>query len=135
LSARRKGRTGQGRTLAEWITFAISLGIVLLVIAGVVATMITAGDRPPAITVQPRLEQVRAEAGRFYLPLVVRNEGGRSVEEVRIVVTHGSGSDSSEAEVVIDLLAAGETADATVSFSRDPRQGSLSAEVRSFRQP
>ena len=128
--------TDTSRSLAEWTTLAISLAIVLGVVALVLTLSIADGAKPPVIVVEPRLDGVRQEADRYYLPVVVRNEGSDTVEDAMIEVELDLGEDEPEtAELTVVFLAGGEEAKGTVVFTADPRTGELTARAVSFLEP
>jgi uncharacterized protein (TIGR02588 family) len=132
--ARASAAARPGRPLAEWIAFGVSLAVVVALVALVLAASRAGGEA--VIVAEPRLAATRLEGGRYYVPLEIRNDGEGTAEEVRVVAIHSSREGKvTEAEVVIDLLATRERAEAFVSFVDDPRTGSLAVEVRSYRTP
>ena len=118
--------------MPELITLILSIGIVALLIGGVAFVQLSSGDRPPLISAQTSLDEVRAVAGGFELEVVVRNDGDRAAEAVRLVVVQEVDGRSSEHELEIDFLAGGAVARATAVLRPDPRRSTVRVEVRSY---
>ena len=125
----------RARSTAEWITLGVSSAILLSVVGFLVYHQLSAGDVAPVIEVQPRLEAVRAVGGAYYLPLEVVNGGGATAQDVRVLVSIGSGGERETSELLIDFLAGGATAKGVVIFRQDPRQRPLEVDVLSYLEP
>lgn len=111
----------QGRSIAEWTTLAISLAIVLGVVGLILAFSVTDRSKPPAIVVEPKLDQVRQAADGYYLPVVIRNEGGRTVEDALVEVELAlDDAEPETAELTVVFLAGGVDAEGTVVFTGRP---------------
>ena len=124
------------RTTAEWVTLAISSIIVLAVVGLILYHEFTSGDQPAMIDVQPRLEEVRQEGGRYYLPVTVRNQGDEAVEDLRVELSLEAGEGEPEtSEFSIMFLNAGAKSDAVTIFEGDPAQGVLSVSSLSYLEP
>ena len=124
------------RSIAEWTTLAISVAI-LVGILGLISWLHFNGDnQPPIVTVEPRLDQVRQEESGYYLPVVVRNEGGATIEDVQVQAELDSGSGSPEtADFTITFLVGGERVNGTFIFQNDPSQGDLTTAAGSYKLP
>lgn len=127
--SRRKRR--DGRDLAELVTLAVSIAVVAVLLAGVAAIELTS-DRPPKLTAELALGEVRSDGGRYYLPVTVRNDGDQAAEAVRVVVVQRIGDRDVEHELQIDYLAGHGSADGVVVLTGDPRGTELTVEVRSY---
>jgi uncharacterized protein (TIGR02588 family) len=126
--------TGQrGRTAAEWTTLAISIFLILGLVALVTYVSVSGGNEPPIVEARPLLAEMRHEGESYFLPVTVMNRGGRTAEEV-LVQAELIGSDGSpeETEFTLDFLAGGETREGTVVFATDPSTGELTINVASF---
>jgi len=132
--ASREEATGErGRTVAEWTTLAISIALILGLVALVTYVSLTGGSNPPIVEARPLDAEVRHEGESYYLPVEVTNRGGRTAEEVLIQAELVGGDGAPEtAELTIDFLAGGETAEGTVVFTADPLSGELTIGVASF---
>jgi uncharacterized protein (TIGR02588 family) len=136
-SRERNGQeeTGQrGRSGAERTTLAISIILILGLLALVTYVSMTGGNEPPIVEAKPRDQEIRHEGESYYLPVAVTNRGGRTAEEV-VVQAELAGSDGSseDSEFTLDFLAGGETREGTAVFATNPLAGELTVDVASFR--
>ncbi len=120
------------RDLPELITLVLSIGIVAALVGGVAFVQLSSGDRPPVISAGASLDEIQAVVGGFQLQVVVRNDGDRAAEAIRLVVVQEVEGRTSEHEIEIDFLAGGAVARATVILRSDPRRSTVRVEVRSF---
>lgn len=132
----REGTQASPRSIAEWTTLGIS-ALVLLAMVGLVSYLhLNGGEDPPAIVVETRLDDVRHTDDGYYLPVVVRNRGDRTAEDVRVQAELETGSGAPvTAEFAITFLAGGEVAGGTFIFSEDPEQGTLTVAPVSYQEP
>ena len=131
---RGQKESGQrGRSAAEWTTLAISIFLILGLLALVTYVSMTGSNEPPIVEARPLDQEIRHEGESYYLPVSVTNRGGRTAEEV-VVHAELTGSDRSaeESEFTLDFLAGGETREGTVIFTTDPLSGELTVDVASF---
>jgi uncharacterized protein (TIGR02588 family) len=135
-SPERRGQeeSGQrGRSAAEWTTLAISIILILGLLALVTYVSMTGGNEPPIVEARPLDQEIRHEGESYYLPVSVTNRGGRTAEEVVIQAELAGSDGSSEAsEFTLDFLAGGETREGTAVFATDPMAGELTIDVASF---
>ena len=124
----------RARSVAERTTLAISIILILGLLALVTYVSMTGGSEVPIVEAQPLETEIRREGESYYLPVAVTNRGGRTAEEVLIKaeLVVGDGI-TEESEFTIDFLAGGETAEGTVVFATDPLSGDLLIDVASFR--
>ena len=132
----RPEQSRRGRSLAEWV----SLGISVLIIAGVVGLVLYQGlterSEPAVIEVTPQLDQVRQSGNAYYLPFEITNTGGVTVEEVVVEVELiPARGERERVETTVRFLAGGATHRATAVFRADPKQGTLTATARSLLEP
>lgn len=125
-------RQPRARTAAEWITLAVSAGLILAVVALVVWTSGDGGGQPPTIVATPLTATIREAEGRYYLPIEVTKRGARAAEEVVVRAELTTAGETAGAEFTLVVLAAGETLEATVAFAADPAAGELAVGVVSF---
>lgn len=124
------------RSIAEWTTLGISLTIVIGIVALVTWLHLTGNKHPATIVVEPQMDQVRKEESGYYLPVLVRNEGGATVEDVQIVAELDMGSGEPEtADFVVSFLSGGEEIDGMFVFQDDPGHGDLTTSAASFKVP
>ncbi|MDQ4077355.1 MAG: hypothetical protein M3220_14045 [Chloroflexota bacterium] len=116
----------QGRTTAEWVVLGVSLLVVLGVIGLLVYDLVTAGNRPAVVEVEPRFEELREEEGRYYLPAALFNQGGRTAENVTLSATlTPEDGESESASFTIRFLAPRERDVGVLIFNSDPSEGQL----------
>ena len=123
----------RGRSAAEWTTLAISIILILGLLALVTYVTITGGNEPPIVEARSLLDEIRHEGDSYFLPVAVTNHGGRTAEEVLVQaqLIGGDGSQE-ETEFTLDFLVGGETREGTVVFATDPLTGELTIDVASF---
>jgi uncharacterized protein (TIGR02588 family) len=121
------------RTAAERLTLAVGAALIAAVVALVVVLDLTDGNRPPVVVATPLVADLRQDGGRYYLPLEVTNRGDDAAEDVVVRADLVRDGATETAEFTIDVLAGGETTEATVVFGQDPTAGTLAAGVVSFR--
>lgn len=139
-AAREPGQAGetadaapnsQERSTAEWITFGVSLVIVLAFFGTLVTQALLTGREPARILVEPRLAEVRGVEGQYYLPIQIQNEGDQAAADVWIEVVLESTDDTDAprretALVHLDFLPGHGSEAGTVVFEADPRRGEVS---------
>lgn len=114
----------------EWITFGISLVIVLGFVGLQLYLHWQGEEGPPRIFVEADLSGLDQVGSDYYLPVEVTNEGGSTAEDVNVQLTLQGGEGNSEtASFVIQFLAPEETVEQIVVFKSDPQQGELSYSV------
>ncbi|HEX2283045.1 MAG TPA: TIGR02588 family protein [Thermomicrobiales bacterium] len=124
------------RTAAERFTLAISVMLILGLVALVTYVSVTGGGEPPIVEAIPLLDEIRHEGESYFLPLAVTNRGGQTAAEVTVQAELAAGDGSAEtSEFTLDFLAGGETRDGTVVFAADPAAGELTVDVASFQAP
>lgn len=119
----------------EWITFAIALLIVLLVIGLVLLSWVKQDTQPPVLSVI-RTQEVRQAQGQFYVPFKITNTGGGTAESVQVIGELRINGEIEEAgEQQFDFLSGGETEEGAFIFSRNPQEGELILRVASYKLP
>jgi uncharacterized protein (TIGR02588 family) len=125
----------RGRSVAEWTTLAISVILILGLLALVTYVSFTGGNEPPVVEARSLPDEIRHEGKAYYLPVAVTNRGGRTAQEVLIKaeLVRSDGS-AEESEFTLDFLAGGETREGTAVFASDPLTGELTIDVASFQE-
>ena len=122
------------RSLAEKVSFSVSLSIVGIIIALVCYIWVTGDTNPPVLSVTTA--EVRQINQQYYVPFTVVNSGGETANLVEVVAQLASDSTTVETgKQQIDFLSRKEERSGEFIFSRDPRQGELSVRVASYQQP
>lgn len=121
------------RTSAEWVTFAVSVAI-LLVVVGLIATQATGSDRP-ALPRVSKTGPVERQGERFLVPVEIRNDGGATAEAVQVTAELTVGDEVVEADQTVEFLAQEEKAEVVFVFDRDPAAGQLDIRVTGYTVP
>ena len=131
-----KSRRSRRRRLAEWV----SLGISVLLIAALAGYLVLEAvrSRSPYVPVEVRIEldQAHRTAGRFILPVTVKNLGNHTLRDVRVVIALRPGSGGGEnksQDFDIDYL--GERAEQRlfVYLDEDPQTLTIEARAAQYR--
>lgn len=118
---------------AEWTTLILSSLIILAIVAGVIWLTVDGDDAPPHIEATPVMAELRQAGDVYSLPIEVTNQGTVAVQEVLVrAEVSGEGASTETAEFTLDVLAGGETREATVVFRTDPATHDLTVGVVSF---
>lgn len=123
------------RSLAERVSFGISLSIVGLIVALVCYAWITGDNNPPilSITTDSNIREVNQQ---YYIPFTVNNDGGETAESVEIVANLLFKDQITETgRQQIDFLSREEKRSGEFIFSHDPQQGELTIRVASYKLP
>lgn len=129
---KKKGKTGAApRTRAEWVSLAISLLLVATVVGMVIALWVNSSGQPARFRVERGA--VRHEAGFYYLPVIISNEGDMTGAQVTVEGKLKGNSEEETATTTFDFIPARSSAEGSLIFSGDP----ASADVRvvSYQQP
>ncbi|NLD71229.1 MAG: hypothetical protein GX649_00770 [Chloroflexi bacterium] len=127
-----QGQRPKGRTAAEWITLALGAAVLLALVGLIVYQFLSTGNAPASIEVTPLYGEMRTIEGAYYLPVEVHNAGDRAASDVRV---EASLEDGERSPVTVPFLDGGETARATLVFSRSPSGGGLQLDVQSYLEP
>ncbi|MBE9052812.1 TIGR02588 family protein [Nostocales cyanobacterium LEGE 11386] len=123
------------RSLAEWITFGISLSILVVVIGLVGYMWLNEKNQPPILSVHKK-QTIREIEGNFYVPFEIVNTGGETAESVQIIAELQIADKVVETgEQQIDFLSDGEKEEGAFIFSQNPLQGQLTVRVASYKLP
>lgn len=128
--------TSDQRTPAEWITFSIASGLLIALIASVIAAWIDPRHQQPPLIKTAQEGAVWESSGQFYVPFTVTNTGGGTAESVQIIAELEINDEVVEAgEQQIDFLSGGEAEKGAFIFSQDPQQGTLILRAASYKLP
>lgn len=122
------------RSTPEWVTFGLSL-LLLLVVVAMLAVQMLDGNEPAAPTATVVDAEIEPRGGRFVVPVEVTNEGDRGAQGVEVSAELVVGGETADASQTIDFLGAGEIVTLIFLFDDDPRSGELSATVDGFVVP
>lgn len=120
---------------AEGVTFAIAALILAVLVGLILVIWATQSDQPPVLTVR-QTAAVRQEQGEFYVPFMLENQGGETVEAVQVMgELRFSATEIETGDLHFDFLAGGEQAEGAFVFSRNPVQGKLTLRVSGYQLP
>lgn len=122
------------RQLAEWVTFGVSLALVLALSAHLIWRMREPVTDVVDARIAPRLDGVVQQEGRFVLPFEISNPGGRTIRDLQVRIEYqGPGSSRRSMEVLVDYLGQSSEQVIYTYFHDDPRTLSICAEAISYR--
>ncbi|MBA2277054.1 MAG: hypothetical protein H0W06_04760 [Chloroflexia bacterium] len=127
----------EGRSLAEWVTLAVSIVVVAAFVGAAFVENVTRDEPAGApITVEVLLEQIEQREGSFYVPFEVSNAGSSPVEDVSLLFElRLRGQLLEESTVLIPFLPSNGVEAGTVVLTTDPARAVLVASVQNFREP
>jgi uncharacterized protein (TIGR02588 family) len=122
------------RRLAEWVTFGISLALVLALFAHLAWRMREPVTDVVDARVEPRLDRVAQQEGRFVLPLDIINPGGRTIRDLQVRIEYrGADGERRSMDVLVDYLGQSSEQVVYTYFRDDPRTLAIRAEAISYR--
>ena len=123
------------RSLAERVSFSISLFIVSIIFFLVCFAWITGDNNPPVLSVKTGSD-IRHIEEQYYLPFTITNSGGETVESVEIVAKLLSNDEEIETgRQQVDFLSRQEERSGEFIFNHDPHRGKLTIRVASYKLP
>ena len=123
------------RSLAEKVSFSISLSIVGIIVALVSYTWVTGDNNPPILSVTTE-SNIRTVNQQYYIPFTVENYGGETAESVEIIANLAVKDRMVETgRQQIDFLSRQEKRSGEFIFTHDPQQGELKIRVASYKLP
>jgi uncharacterized protein (TIGR02588 family) len=124
-----------GRSPAEWFTFGIASAILATVIGLIIYVWVTKKEQPPILSVS-REKAIQRVNGQFYVPFILKNQGGETAESVHVIANLKLKNETEESgEQEIDFLSSGEKQEGAFIFSQNPQQGKLTIRVVSYKIP
>ena len=123
-----------GRSTPEWVTFAIS-SLILLVVVGLLVSQVGAGDEPPDPVAVTAVAEIVERDGGFHVPVEVHNRGDRGAANVQVHAELAIADEQTTADQTIDFLGADERVRLVFVFAEDPADGTLDVGVGSFAAP
>jgi uncharacterized protein (TIGR02588 family) len=128
---------GRGRSVAEWVTFSLSVLVVgaLVVVALVEESRRQEGDRA-ALQVTFDTERAAARGESYYVPYTVRNTGSDAISSAEIWIEVYDGELLVEsAEVIVQFLPLQGRQDGVFVTTHDPASHVLQSRVESIQFP
>jgi uncharacterized protein (TIGR02588 family) len=123
------------RSLAEWISFGVSLSILALLVGAIVYQWITEENQPPILSVTTE-KNIRQAKGQFYVPFTVANTGNETAESVEVMAELDVNGKMEEiGSQQINFLSGGETQSGAFILNRNPDRGKLIVRVTGYKLP
>jgi uncharacterized protein (TIGR02588 family) len=128
-------RPPQGvRKLAEWVSFGVSALIVVALAAYLVYDGLRTNGPIVPIEVTVAIDEAARAEARYVVPVKVRNNGRRTLTDVKVRVTHRSGGGEARSEDFdIDYLPEDAQETVYVFVDRDPREAQVEARALQYR--
>jgi uncharacterized protein (TIGR02588 family) len=120
------------RRFAEWLSFGISLTLVLAVVFYLLWRLREPVTDTVLAQVSPQLDRVSEQQGRFVLPIQVKNPGSRTVRDLQLRVEYRERGEARSLDVLIDYVGQSAEQLVYVYFAEDPRSLSVRAEAISY---
>lgn len=123
-----------GRSRAEQITTAISVGLIVLLAGAILYEGYARGEDDPAtIIVSVREAEIDQRGDAFYIPVEILNDGDQTVEEVTIGIELLDGETVvAEGETVVATLGESERVTAVMVVTDDPAGLTIEAGVVTY---
>lgn len=121
------------RSTAEWVTFAVSALVVLVLLAAIAVEAARTDD--PAAPVAAIGGAIEVHGRQFHVPVSVTNRGDETAEAVRVLASLEIGGEVVEGDQTVDFLAGGDRQEVIFVFDEDPAGGVLSIRVTGFTVP
>lgn len=122
-----------GRTAAEWVTFAVS-SLVLVVVAALVVVQLRSEETDAAPEAH-RVGVVRVVDGQHFVEVAVTNTGDQTAANVQVNASLVIDGETTEGDQTVDFLAGHETEDLVFVFDDPPSDGELTVSVTGYAVP
>lgn len=131
----QKQTTKLRQSLAEKVSFFVSLFIVATIVASIGYTWLSGDTNPPTLSVTTGAD-LRKARQQYYVPFTVSNVGGSTAESVEVVaqllLDDGNIETGSQQ---INFLSRKEQRKGEFIFTHNPQQGQLTIRVASYKLP
>ena len=117
----------------EWAVFGTSVALIVCVTLLLLYQTVTGGNEPASLvtTVGKAVET----AGSYGVPIDVRNTGDVTAEDVRLRATLEFDRATETGEALLPYVPYRSSRRVWITFSRDPRGGTLTVRVLGYREP
>ncbi|HKS28977.1 MAG TPA: hypothetical protein VJS44_14215 [Pyrinomonadaceae bacterium] len=131
MTKKKAASTNTPRTSAEWVSLVISILLLAGVVGTVAALWLGSSNSPARFRVERGTP--RNEAGHYYLPIKVTNEGDTTGAQVTVEGKLKVSENEETASTTFDFIPARSTAEGILIFVSEP--GSAEVRVISYQQP
>ena len=132
-SGEHRRRVFGPRRMAEWLSFGLSLALILVLVAHLVVRWLDPSTRVIEASVTPLIDQVARQGSRFVLPVEVQNHGARAVRDLQIRIRYELDGREESMELLFDYVGQTSLQVVYAYFRQDPRGLSIRAEPISYR--
>jgi uncharacterized protein (TIGR02588 family) len=119
------------RTKAEWVSMIISIVLVAGVVGVVIALWLSPSKTPARFRIDRRA--IRTEAGHYYLPITVTNEGDTTGAQVTVEGRLKVAGNEQTSATTFDFVPAHSNVEGVLIFDSEPTSAEL--RVVSYQQP
>jgi uncharacterized protein (TIGR02588 family) len=120
--------------VAEWITAAAGVVILVFMLGALIMDATRGNDRPPDITFV--IDSVHAGAGGYVVEVSVRNAGGQTAAGVAIEGSlAGGGAEIERSMITLDYLPAHSTRRVGLVFRQNPRAHAVALRALGYQRP
>jgi uncharacterized protein (TIGR02588 family) len=120
------------RSTAEWVTFAVSVLVLLLVAGAIIVEARRHHDEAQPVAVVGATQRV---GDGYHVAVTLKNKGDKAASAVQVTASLELGGETTESDQTVDFLAGGDTEDLVFVFGDDPETGKLDVAVGSFTVP
>lgn len=131
MTKKKNATSNTPRTSAEWVSLIVSILLLAGVVGIVLALWLNSSDAPARFRVERGTP--RNEAGQFYLPIKVTNEGDTTGAQVMVEGKLKVNEKEETAATTFDFIPARSTAEGILIFASEP--GSAEVRVISYQEP
>ncbi|MGG6296981.1 hypothetical protein ACQ4M4_21505 [Leptolyngbya sp. AN02str] len=119
------------RNQAEWVSLGVSTLLLTGVIAAVTSLWLQPSLKPPTFSIEQG--EIREEAGTYYVPITITNQGDGTAAEVTVEGSVGSGNQEEIANTTFDFVPAQSDVEGVLMFNQDPSDADI--RVVSYQKP
>jgi uncharacterized protein (TIGR02588 family) len=118
--------------MAEWLSFGVSLALILSVVGYLVARMLEPSAPVIDARVTPLFDEAKRQGSRFVLPVEVENRSPRSVRDLQISIRYELDGRPQSMQLVLDYVGQTSLHVVYAYFREDPRGLAIQAEPLSY---
>lgn len=125
----------KGRSVAEWTSLIFSIAVILIPLIIISSHYVTEGSKPAYVHVDVDTKNTKKFEDKYYVPVIVRNEGDEVAENLQVTIEQTIGDKSDKNTFQIHFLTGGSKQKAFVILDKDPKEGKLQTNIESYLVP
>lgn len=133
MSNNQQQASGESRTIAEWVSLGIALLLLAGVIGAVIALWVTSSDQPVRLKVA--VGKARYEDGQYYIPFSVINDSTKTVAQVAVEGRLREDKEENAATTTFNFIPARSKTQGVLIFNNVKHPTEAKVDVTSFQQP